>query len=129
MRNDDGRPALTVEATPATEVARRVMDAERTLARIFAAVLSIPDVSPNDNFFDLGMTSLLMVRVRNQIKTELGRELAVEDLFAHPNVSDLARFLGGVDSAGAAVASARVRGARQNDLFQRLRKFSDKASR
>lgn len=130
MRNHDGHaPAGTAAASATAPSVRGLADSERALAEIFAAVLDLPDLATSDNFFDLGVTSLMMVRARTQIKERFGRDVPVEDLFAHPNIAELARFLEGEDGASKALGSAQARGARQNDLFQKLRKFAGKASR
>ena len=67
-----------------------------------------------------------MVPARNEIKTQLRRELAMNDLFEHTSIADLARFMLG-DEVETKVVAAQARGARQNDLFQKLRKFAGKA--
>lgn len=124
MRKDDG--LTPVAATQATRAPRSLADTQKLLGEIFANVLSVPDVSLEDNFFDLGATSLLMVRARNEIKTQFGRELAMNDLFEHTSIADLARFMVG-NEVETKVVAAQARGARQNDLFQKLRKFAGKA--
>ncbi len=124
MRKDDG--LTPVAATQAARAPRSLADTQKLLGEIFANVLSVPDVSLEDNFFDLGATSLLMVRARNEIKTQFGRELAMNDLFEHTSIADLARFMVG-NEAETKVVAAQARGARQNDLFQKLRKFAGKA--
>jgi acyl carrier protein len=124
MRKDDG--LTPVAATQAARAPRSLADTQKLLGEIFASVLSVPDVSLEDNFFDLGATSLLMVRARNEIKTQFGRELAMNDLFEHTSIADLARFMVG-NEVETKVVAAQARGARQNDLFQKLRKFAGKA--
>jgi acyl carrier protein len=124
MRKDDG--LTPVAATQAARAPRSLADTQKLLGEIFAQILSVPDVSLEDNFFDLGATSLLMVRARNEIKTQFGRELAMNDLFEHTSIADLARFMLG-DEVETKVVAAQTRGARQNDLFQKLRKFAGKA--
>jgi len=124
MRKDDG--LTPVAATQAARAPRSLADTQKLLGEIFANVLSVPDVSLEDNFFDLGATSLLMVRARNEIKTQFGRELAMNDLFEHTSIADLARFMVG-NEVETKVVAAQARGARQNDLFQKLRKFAGKA--
>lgn len=127
MRKDDGHAPSAAPVASAVQHARLTRaEAERVLGEIFAHVLDIPDVGPTENFFDLGATSLLMVRARNEIKTRLGRELAMNDLFEHTTVADLAGFLVGKEDV-AKVAAAQARGARQNDLFGKLRKLAGKA--
>ena len=124
MRKDDG--LTPVAATQAARAPRGLAETQKLLGEIFAQILSVPDVSLEDNFFDLGATSLLMVRARNEIKTQLGRELAMNDLFEHTSIADLARFMLG-DEVETKVVAAQARGARHNDLFQKLRKFAGKA--
>lgn len=124
MRKDDG--LTPVAATQAARAPRSLAETQKLLGEIFANVLSVPDVSLEDNFFDLGATSLLMVRARNEIKAQFGRELAMNDLFEHTSIADLARFMFG-NEVETKVVAAQARGARQNDLFQKLRKFAGKA--
>lgn len=124
MRKDDG--LTPVAAAQVARAPRSLIETQRILGEIFADVLSVPDVSLEENFFDLGATSLLMVRARNEIKARLDRELAMNDLFEHTSIADLARFLAG-NEAETKVVAAQARGARQNDLFQKLRKFAGKA--
>nr|AYM54552.1 protease do [Racemicystis crocea] len=68
-------------------------DIESTLAAIWAKALGFERVGVHDNFFDLGGHSLAILRVRRAIEQQLGRSLTVVDLFQHPTVAALARFL------------------------------------
>jgi acyl carrier protein len=89
-----GRP--TLEA--AYEAPRTSL--ETTIAEIWREILQIERVGVNDNFFDLGGHSLLLVRMRERLHECCGVELPVLDLFEHPTVSSLARRLArGRDSA------------------------------
>ncbi|MFF1719751.1 amino acid adenylation domain-containing protein [Streptomyces sviceus] len=66
---------------------------EARLAAVWCAVLSRDRVGRDDNFFDLGGNSLLLVGAQTAINKEMGCELSVVDLFAHPTVRALARHL------------------------------------
>ncbi len=68
-------------------------DLERTIAAIWQEVLQVDAIDINDNFFDLGGHSLLLIQVRNKLHEALGRELAIVDLFQYPTVGLLARHL------------------------------------
>ena len=82
------RPDLeTGYAAPGTNL-------ERTIAGIFGDLLRIDRVGRNDNFFDLGGHSLLVVRAHQKLREALGREISVIDLFRFPTVAQLARHLG-----------------------------------
>ncbi|MCG8620153.1 MAG: amino acid adenylation domain-containing protein, partial [Desulfobacterales bacterium] len=70
-------------------------DTGKTLARIWERVLNLGQVGIHDNFFDIGGNSLLLMKVVEEIKDTLGREIPVLRLFEHPTIDSLCRFLEG----------------------------------
>lgn len=93
---------------------------ERDLSRIWQAVLQAEQVGMHDNFFEIGGTSLLCIQVQKRIREELGREIALTDIFEYPTLAELARFLGQADdqSAVAEPEADQGRGAQRasNDI-------------
>ncbi|WP_411574633.1 non-ribosomal peptide synthetase [Streptomyces fradiae] len=63
---------------------------EELVARLFREVLALPEVGPDDDFFDLGGDSLRAMRLAGRLQTELGSDFDVELLFDHSTVRDLA---------------------------------------
>ena len=98
---------------------------EPVLREIWSRVLNLPDVDTDANFFDLGGTSLLMIRVHVEIKRRLERDISTNDLFAHPKIRDLVRLIQGDGAPDKAVETARQRGMRQRELMQRMRKSAN----
>ncbi|MFE9372984.1 amino acid adenylation domain-containing protein [Streptomyces sp. NPDC006711] len=63
------------------------------ITRIWAQVLGLDDMTPEDDFFDLGAQSLQAIQVANRLGVELGREVRVAWLFEHPTAAGLAHRL------------------------------------
>ncbi|NTX08406.1 MupA/Atu3671 family FMN-dependent luciferase-like monooxygenase [Myxococcus sp. CA040A] len=93
---------------------------EQQISEIWKEVLKVEQVGVNDNFFDLGGHSLLMVQVHARLKAALGGELPLLKLLEHPTVSALARFLRQGTPAGASsVETAQDRAKRQLESLKR----------
>jgi amino acid adenylation domain-containing protein len=84
-------------------------DVELAIAGAWRQVLAAPAVGLDDNFFDIGGSSLAMARVHSLLQDRLGCELSIVDLFRYPTVRALAGFLGG-PAAGAVDDRAVDRG-------------------
>ncbi|HEX8495517.1 MAG TPA: amino acid adenylation domain-containing protein [Pyrinomonadaceae bacterium] len=67
---------------------------EREIAAIWQATLGVEHVGLDDNFFDLGGHSLLLIRVHKKLTEVVGRDVAIVELFRHPTVRALAGHLG-----------------------------------
>ena len=65
------------------------------LRALFATLLEVsPDtVGDDDDFFELGGDSLLVIKLVARIRRTLHRELSPGDVFDHATVASLARFL------------------------------------
>ncbi len=68
-------------------------DLEQGVAAAWCAVLGVSRVGAQDNFFDLGGHSLMVVKLSDAIAQRTGKQVAVPDLFRFPTVKSLANFL------------------------------------
>ena len=67
-------------------------EVEEAVAAVWREVLGRPAVGRDDNFFDLGGHSLLLVEVHDRLRRRFPR-LAILDLFRHPTLAALAAHL------------------------------------
>ncbi|MGA5028621.1 SDR family NAD(P)-dependent oxidoreductase, partial [Streptomyces griseoincarnatus] len=94
--SDDGwtlSSAGTSARPDETETEDGLRRLESRLAEVWCDVLGRDRVGLDDNFFDLGGNSLLLVTAQTAVNRAFDSEVSVVDLFAHPTVRDLARHL------------------------------------
>ncbi len=95
------------ERGPAAPTSLPSQGLEQDLAAIWSEVLHRPGVGADENFFEIGGTSLHLARVHERLEKKLGEGLEITKLFQYPTVSSLARHLarrGAADDLGARVA-------------------------
>ncbi|GGZ36222.1 hypothetical protein GCM10010387_32820 [Streptomyces inusitatus] len=78
------------------------------LARLFAEVLSVDSVAPDDDFFALGGTSLMATALVSRIRVELAVDASVATVFDVSTPADLAEALSAMDSTDPKAPMASV---------------------
>ncbi|WP_247315356.1 non-ribosomal peptide synthetase [Ralstonia pseudosolanacearum] len=68
-------------------------EVEQTLVGIWQTLLGVERVGRHDDFFALGGHSLQAVRLVAQVRTQLGAELGLTELFAQPSLSAVAQAI------------------------------------
>ena len=77
-----------------TESARTDMDsAQSRLATLWARLLGQPEISAEDNFFEWGGHSLLVLHLVEEIDAKFGYRLTAADIFANPTPRSLAEYM------------------------------------
>ncbi|HEX6346254.1 condensation domain-containing protein, partial [Umezawaea sp.] len=85
-------------------------ETERRVAAAWSAVLGVPDIGVHEDFFGAGGHSLLAVRLAVRVRAELGADLALHEVFAHPTVAGQAELIDRSTAAGAVAGIPRVEG-------------------
>jgi hypothetical protein len=129
-RNALPAPQTKSQRTAAT-VTRPVNDLETAIAAVFEQLLGQSPIGTDDNFFDIGANSLLMVQANSKLRAAVGRKLSLVDMFQYPTVKSLAAFMGqGQNAAGDAPAGdstsptlreSQERGQARREALQRRR--------
>jgi acyl carrier protein len=96
-------------------------DLEERLAGLWKEVLGTQRIGLDENFFDLGGDSLLIVAVHSQLQKILQREIQVTDLFEYATVRSLARHLGESASKIATFTAAQEQAKKQRAAFSKKR--------
>ncbi len=80
-------------AQPRPDTALPFGGAQRVVAETWAALLELPEVTADDDFFDLGGRSLVALQAVARINEVCGTELTPIELFEAPTVSAYARLV------------------------------------
>jgi acyl transferase domain-containing protein/acyl carrier protein len=67
---------------------------EEILSDIWQNYFGLDQVGIEDNFFELGATSLDIIQLNRKVKEVIGKDIPVSALFRYPNISALALHLG-----------------------------------
>lgn len=114
------RKALPTPGEPVAEkktaFAAPKSELEKIIAKIWCELLRVEKVGRNDNFFDRGGHSLLVVQMQAKLRSALGQDLPVVRLFQYPTVSALAEFLGN-NTKRDELQNVRERGRRQREML------------
>jgi len=63
------------------------------LQQCVGALVGVSAVQPQDNLFDIGMESLMLVDIKDSVRETLGVSLKFADFFSHYTVADLATLI------------------------------------
>jgi amino acid adenylation domain-containing protein len=85
--------ALDLIARPSTDYTRAETGIEQSIVTVFLKILGIDRVGVNDNFFEIGADSLLLVRICDQLQTIFRLELPVVKLFEFPTIRLIGHYI------------------------------------
>jgi non-ribosomal peptide synthetase component F len=95
-------------------------DCERTIVAVMQA-LAGRNVGVNENFFDAGVHSLLLIQASLRLGERLGRPVPIVEMFRHPTARTLAAALAGADADVQALKQSQDRAQRRQDAMRRRR--------
>lgn len=107
------------EAAPASASAETTL--ERSIAGVWKRVLKIDNTGLDDNFFDLGGDSLLLIQVHAELTKTLAPGISVTQLFEFATIRELARHIAGSGNQDG-VSEADERARKQREAQERMRR-------
>lgn len=115
--------ALPAPTVGSAKIGKETMgtDLEQVVAGVWRKVLGADHIGLDDNFFDIGGTSLLLVSVQAQLQALFNKKISVADLFAYTTVRTLSESLGGLSLDSSARHSTEEKAQRQRAAFARAR--------
>ncbi|MRI02613.1 amino acid adenylation domain-containing protein [Kriegella sp. EG-1] len=66
---------------------------EINIAKIWSELLQIPTIGTDDNFFEMGGTSLLTQKVATQFRKQLNLKVPVTKIYQHPTIASLSNAI------------------------------------
>ncbi|WP_258038078.1 MULTISPECIES: non-ribosomal peptide synthetase [unclassified Streptomyces] len=66
---------------------------EEALCRMVGEILQVPEVTPKDNFFDLGGHSMLAAKLAGRMRKELGVTVPMRSMFEAQSLAELAQVM------------------------------------
>jgi non-ribosomal peptide synthetase component F len=94
---------------------------EQTLVELWQRILRVERVGLDDNFFDLGGDSLMIVAAHSNLQKMFEAEIPVTDLFEFTTIRTLARHLGEKTPTGPSFSEVQLQAQKQREAFARLR--------
>jgi len=114
-------PAPVFASETSSDAQAPASQLEQMIANLWKRVLRIEAVGLDDNFFDIGGDSLLLVAVHSNLQKSLHAEIPVTDLFEFTTVRTLARRLGEHQPAAPSFSAVQDRAQKQRQAFARER--------
>ncbi len=125
------RKALPVptagSAAPPSEAGTPIQE---RVAAIWRKVLDAPNVGLDDNFFDIGGSSILLIQVRTELQTQLARQIPITWMFEFTTIRALADKLQMADVGSSPATAtpnngvlnaAQEQARKQREAFARMR--------
>jgi amino acid adenylation domain-containing protein len=105
-------------------------DLQEQVAKVWREVLDAPNVGLDDNFFDIGGSSILLIRVRTELQGQLAHPVPITWMFEFTTIRTLADKLGEAEAVSsvslpgaknAMLNSAQEQARKQREAFARMR--------
>jgi len=98
---------------------------ERSISGVWQEVLGVQKVGVDDNFFDLGGHSLLLVQVQSKFKKIFERDISIIELFKYPTINTLVKSFSAEKDESVDFLKIHEKAKKQKDALTRQRKLKE----
>jgi amino acid adenylation domain-containing protein len=92
-------------------------DIERFIGEVWREHLQVTNISVDDNFFDLGGHSMMLLSIHERMAARFNDRITVIDLFSYPSIATLAKYLEAPQDDAPLELAAMERADRQLQAF------------
>jgi aspartate racemase len=117
----DALPTPVFAGDYANAASANANNVEREILAVWKRILRLEQVGLDDNFFDVGGDSLLLIAVQANLQKVLSREIPITDLFEFTTVRALAAHLNKKQADTPAFSEAEQQAEKQRNAFARQR--------
>lgn len=93
---------------------------EQQLLVVYSNVLKHERVNVDASFFDMGGSSLLLVKLASTLKEQMDLDVSITDLFKYPSISSLAKHLNDSKKKDKGTNKSRLRAAMQRERIKNM---------
>ncbi|MBW4611874.1 MAG: amino acid adenylation domain-containing protein [Desmonostoc vinosum HA7617-LM4] len=123
------RRALPIPDTLPVTYQAPQSEIERAIANIWQEVLHLEKVGINDNFFDLGGHSLLLVQANGKMRKFLNQDISIVEMFQNPTIGSLAQYLSQTSEDESAFKAMHNRVQKQREAVNRQKLLMHKIAK
>lgn len=113
------RMDVAINNTQSSEIGQTHL--ERDLQSLWCRILRISQAGLDDNFFDLGGDSLLLVAVHSNLQKMLSLDISITDLFEFTTIRKLARHIAEKEKEAPSLSAVQQQAYQQREAFARFR--------
>ncbi len=94
---------------------------QQAIARVWQDIIRLDRISIEDNLFDLGVHSLLVVQLHKKLQDDLSQRIGLVTLFRYPSIFALAQHLDSGSQGSDRLAKSHDRGQRQRQRLAAMK--------
>ena len=102
---------------------------QKSIERVWSDTIQLDRISIEDNLFDLGVHSLLVVQLHKKLQDDIGKQIGLVTLFRYPTIFALAQHLDSGIQSSDRLKKSQDRGQRQRQMLASMKNVRSRIKR